>query len=38
MFLEYFGIKLNPDKHFNYSNKVVLADDSGLLITIFLIF
>ena len=35
MFLEYSGIKKNPDKHFNYSNKVVLTDDSGPVIAIF---
>jgi hypothetical protein len=35
MFLEYSGIKKKPDKHFNYSNKVVLTDDSGPVIAIF---
>ena len=35
MFLEYSGVKLNPDKHFNYSNKEVLTDDPSLVITIF---
>ena len=35
MFLEYSGIKISPDKHFNYSNNLVIKDDSGPVITIF---
>ena len=35
IFSKIFWYKLKPDKYFNCSNKVVITENSGLVITIF---